>query len=99
MSYKLIKIQFSSKPEKKMMATFLNLDNNRTKTTHFGSFGMSDYTIHKDSKRKQRYLLRHKKNENWDNPVSAGSLSKFLLWNKPTLRASISDYKKRFNFK
>jgi hypothetical protein len=99
MSYKLIKIQFSSKPKKKMMATFLNLDNNRTKTTHFGSFGMSDYTIHKDSKRKQRYLLRHKKNENWDNPVSAGSLSKFLLWNKPTLRASISDYKKRFNFK
>jgi hypothetical protein len=99
MSYKLIKIQFSSKPEKKMMAIFLNLDNNRTKTTHFGSFGMSDYTIHKDSKRKQRYLLRHKKNENWDIPVSAGSLSRYILWNKKSIDESIVDYKKRFNFK
>ena len=27
----------------------------------FGAYGYSDYTIHKDEKRKQRYISRHKK--------------------------------------
>ncbi len=36
-------------------------------------------------------------NENWDNFMSPGSLSRYLLWNKKTLSASIADYKKNFN--
>ena len=31
------------------------------KTVSFGSAGMSDFTKHKDTERKQRYLNRHKK--------------------------------------
>ena len=31
------------------------------KTISFGSAGMSDFTKHKDTERKQRYLNRHKK--------------------------------------
>ena len=31
----------------------------------FGAYGYSDYTIHKDEKRKLRYISRHKNNENW----------------------------------
>jgi len=38
---------------------------------HFGSAGMSDYTIHKDKERKERFLARHRKNEEWDNPLTA----------------------------
>jgi hypothetical protein len=91
-------IKKSTRKEKKLMAVFTNCKSSRSKTTHFGSFGMSDYTIHKDPKRKERYLNRHRKNENWNEPTSAGSLSRFLLWNKTSLRASIIDYKHRFHF-
>jgi hypothetical protein len=29
--------------------------------------------------------------------MSAGSLSRYILWNKKPLRESIADYKRRFN--
>ena len=91
-------IKKSTKPEKKLMAIF-KLENGKTKTTHFGSAGMSDYTIHKDDERKKKYLARHKKNENWNAPMTAGALSRYILWNKKSKAASISDYKKKFNLK
>lgn len=58
---------------------------------------MWDYTIHKDEERKQKYLNRHNKNENWQDYKTAGALWRFILWNKPTLKESIEDYKKKFN--
>lgn len=88
-------IKKSTKPKKKLMAVFTQ-DNGKTKTTHFGAEGMSDFTKHKDPKRKERYLKRHKKNENWESPMTAGALSRWILWNKPTLSGSIKDYKSRF---
>ena len=69
------------------------------KTIHFGAKGMSDYTIHKNKDRKERYLKRHKPNENWDNPATAGALSRWILWNKPTYEASLKDFKKKFKLK
>jgi hypothetical protein len=92
---KLISIKPSSKPDKKYMAVF-ETDNGRTKTTHFGSAGMSDYTKSKDPERKELYLQRHKANENWNDPTSAGSLSRYVLWNKTSLRDSIKDFKSKF---
>ena len=35
------------------------------KKISFGAVGYSDYTIHKDPERKERYIARHKKNEKW----------------------------------
>ena len=67
------------------------------KEVKFGAKGYSDYTIHKDPERKERYLDRHRKNENWNDFQSPGSLSRYLLWNLPTLKASIQDFKKRFD--
>jgi hypothetical protein len=34
--------------------------------------------------------------ENWKDPTSAGALSRWILWNKPTFKASLADYKRRF---
>ena len=96
MEYKLVKISQSSRQGKKLMAVFENKKNGRKKTTHFGSMGMSDFTINKDPERKKRYLDRHRKNENWNNPTSAGALSRWILWNKPSYRASVKDFKTRF---
>lgn len=71
------------------------------KTIKFGAKGYSDYTIHKDPKRKQRYLKRHSTNEDWSKSGidTAGFWAKHLLWNKPTISASIKDIEKRFKTK
>ena len=89
---KLVSIKPSSRQDKKLVAEF----DDGTKT-HFGAKGMSDFTKNKDEERKDRYIKRHKANENWSDPKSAGALARFVLWNKPTLSASIQDYKNRFN--
>jgi hypothetical protein len=91
---KLLSIKPSDKPEKKLQATFET--DGRTKTTHFGAAGMSDYTKNHDDARKERYLARHAATESWNDPTSAGALSRWVLWNKPTLEASKADYKRRF---
>jgi len=91
---KLKTVRKSLKPAKKYDAVFI--DDEKEKTVSFGAAGMSDFTIHKDEARKERYLNRHRKNENWDKPDTPGALSRYILWNKKTLRASIRDFKKRF---
>jgi hypothetical protein len=69
------------------------------KKIQFGAKGMSDYTKHKDPERKQRYINRHKKRENWKDPTTAGFWSLWVLWNKTTIRASLADTRKRFKLK
>ena len=93
---KLKSIKPSHKAEKKWDATFIYPDGHQ-KVVPFGAKGMSDYTKHKDKTRKLRYLKRHSgMGESWRKPDTPGALAKWVLWNKPSLRASIADYKKRF---
>lgn len=90
-------IRKSHKQEKKWDAIFLTKDG-KTITTPFGQKGYSDYTKHKDVTRKARYLKRHSgMGEHWNDPTTPGALSKWILWNKPTFRGSVKDFKKRFN--
>jgi len=58
---------------------------------------MSDFPTHKDEARKKRYLARHRARENWNAPMTAGALSRWILWNLPSRQASIRAYKKKFN--
>tara|TARA_Y100000592_G_C5360116_1_gene263225 strand:+ start:84 stop:374 length:291 start_codon:yes stop_codon:yes gene_type:complete len=94
-----VEIKPSTQKNKKLMAIFYDDNGKKIKTIHFGAKGMSDFTIHKDKERKERYLDRHRKRENWNAPMTAGALSRWILWNKPTLQGSIRDYKKRFKLK
>lgn len=89
-------IEKGTAKNKKLKAIFYDDKGKKIKTVQFGSAGMSDFTIHKDKERKERYLDRHRKRENWDDYMTPGSLSRWILWNLPTLEASIKDYKKRF---
>ena len=66
------------------------------KTVHFGATGYEDFATHKDEKRKQLYIKRHQKNEDWTNPTTAGFYAKNTLWNKPTVQASIKDTNSKF---
>ena len=95
----------SNKKDKKYM---LKHDN---KTTHFGQAGARDYTLmnkkgnkhyiadkSERDKVKENYRNRHRKDP-INKKFTAGSLSYYLLWNKQSLSASISDYNKRFKTK
>tara|TARA_R100000541_G_scaffold30740_2_gene39671 strand:- start:1622 stop:1909 length:288 start_codon:yes stop_codon:yes gene_type:complete len=92
---RLIKIVKSSNKLKKYDAYFM-LDNGRQKKVSFGAAGYSDYTINKDDDRKELYIRRHRSRENWNNPLTAGALSRWILWEKKTLKAAITAFKKRF---
>jgi hypothetical protein len=97
MSLRLKTIRKSHRSEKKYDAVFEK--NGREKTISFGAAGMSDYTKHKNATRKQRYIQRHSgMGENWRKPDTAGALSRWILWNKPSFRESVADYKRRFGF-
>ena len=93
MPLKLISIDKSDRKGKKYVAVFIHGD--KTLRIHFGAEGMEDYTIHKDPERKRRYLARTAK-QDVSYPASPATLSRFLLWNKPTLTESVEDFKKRF---
>ena len=93
-----VKISKSTDPKKKLMAVF-TYENGKTKTLHFGSAGMNDFTITGDKERKRLYLERHKKNENWNQFDTRGSLARWILWEKTNLQEAITAYKKRFNLK
>ena len=84
-------IKPSDKKEKKFLAV---IDNK--KHIYFGAAGYSDMTQHKNEERKKRYIDRHSKRENWNDPTTAGFYAKNILWNKPTISESIRDTNRRF---
>ena len=62
----------------------------------FGAKGMSDYTIHRDPARKQRYLNRHRRREDWTNPTTPGFWSRWYLWEEPTVELAERKLKAKF---
>lgn len=91
-----VNITKSTRAGKKMMAIFYDMNKKKVKTTHFGQETASDYTIHGDLTRKMNYISRHKEREDWNEYMTAGALSRWILWNKPTLSGSIEDYMNKF---
>jgi hypothetical protein len=71
-------------------------------STKFGATGYGDYIhYHRESPekaemKKAAYIARHSVNENFNSARTAGALSRFLLWNKSSLPASLADYRRRF---
>jgi hypothetical protein len=83
----------SDKPNKKYF-----IITSKGKKIYFGAAGMSDFTKHKDERRKELYINRHKARENWEKSGidTPGFWSRWLLWNKPTINESYADIKRRF---
>jgi hypothetical protein len=68
------------------------------KTTHFGAVGYDDFIKTKDVEKRAAYIARHKARENWNDPTSAGALSRYLLWGQSSsLKQNIIDFKKKFH--
>jgi hypothetical protein len=99
---KLLSIRPSDRKEKRYVAEFCKCNgeskckSEERKRTHFGYKGGSTYIDHKDDKKKDAYIARHKKDLDTKDPTRAGYLAYYLLWNKETLTDSIADFKKRF---
>jgi hypothetical protein len=89
-------ISRSSVKDKKYDATI-----DGKKTIHFGASGYPDQTTIKNvaerTESKGRYIKRHRKNEDWNNPMTAGFYAKNILWNKSTIGASVADTNRRFS--
>lgn len=90
----------SDKPAKKFMIKYINPKTDREKTIYFGQAGASDMIQHKDEERKKRYIKRHSgMGEKWSDPTTAGFYALHLLWNKPSLSASIKDTNEKYGIK
>lgn len=93
MGIRLLRISPSAKSDKKFDASF-EVDG-RLKVVSFGARGMDDFTLTGDVSQQRRYQLRHR-NDRLDDPLSAGSLSWFVLWSSRTLAGGIANYKRHF---
>ena len=67
------------------------------KTTKFGQSNPKQGTFidHGDKTLRKKYIKRHLRDLDTDDYTRAGYLSLFLLWDKPTLKESITAYNKR----
>ena len=79
----------SEKPNKRLKATFPN------KNVHFGSKKGSTFVDHGNADTKVAWEARHRVKENWTDWDTAGALAKNILWNKPSMKASVSNLNAR----
>jgi hypothetical protein len=68
-----------------------------TKRIPFGDATMENYTMHKNPLRKENYLQRHRSREDWNDPMTAGALSRWILWEVPNLQEAVRRFRRRFS--
>ena len=86
-------IKPSTRKGKRYMAVFHD-----GTTIHFGQEGGSTFIDHKDEAKRKAYIARHRVNEDFNNPKTAGSLAYHLLWGTTTsLSKNIAIFKRKFN--
>ena len=86
-------IEKSNRKGKRFKATFKN-----GKVIHFGQENGKTYIDEGNKTKRENYLARHKKRENWNDPYSAGALSRWILWGDYTsIDGNIASYKRMFN--
>lgn len=87
----------STRRDKKYMAIFED-----GTVTHFGGKGCGDFIQYSRrspalaNAKRAAYIARHGATESWRDPTAAATLSRYLLWEKPTLREALAAYKRRF---
>jgi len=89
----------SSRPDKRLVAIFVDENDIIKFTSNFGSKHGSTFIDHGDIIKRSNYLKRHSAlNENWDDYKSAGSLSRWILWGpSDNIETNIKAFKKQFN--
>lgn len=95
---KLLRIEPSRQERKKLRAVW-----DDGTTTNFGGRGCRDYTtycaegpVELARAKRRAYIARHGAAEKWRDPAAPATLSRYLLWEKPTLRGALAAYRTRF---
>jgi len=104
--YNLLSVVKLKSGKQKYKAVVFNTETQKENTITFGAKGYNDYTIYyeKEGKeiadaKKSAYIARHSKSgEDWtaSGVDTAGWWAKNLLWNKPTITASLRDIKSKY---
>lgn len=102
--WRLLHVKPSTRAAKKLMATFEHSGTRRRTVRHFGATGHGDFTTYwrlspELAKQKRRqYIARHSRGgENWRDPTTPGALSRYLLWERPTMNAALTAFRTRFS--
>ena len=95
---RLLRVEPSLQRHKKLRAVF---DDGRS--VNFGGRGCGDFIEYSAvgppglARAKRRaYIARHGATERWGDPAAPATLSRYLLWERPTLREAVENYRKRF---
>ena len=92
-----VQLDKSDREGKKYKAVFYDDNRKKILSEHFGQAGADDYTRTHSDEAKERYINRHQKNENWNDPFSAGSLAYHLLWSEKSMAKAYNKYLAKFN--
>tara|TARA_Y100000114_G_C11720940_1_gene308455 strand:+ start:453 stop:818 length:366 start_codon:yes stop_codon:yes gene_type:complete len=78
----IVKDNPNAKKDKKRLIAFFIMKNGKTKKTKFGMFrSKGTFSDGASEEKKENYIKRHKVRENFNDVFSAGSLSRYILWN------------------
>jgi hypothetical protein len=106
--YKFLSLGEADNKKHKYVVIFDHREQNKKKMVYFGQYGAKDYVIYNEmvkkgeitqeqaDERKRLYIIRHKKNEDHNNWLTAGFWSLHLLWNEKTLEESLKDTFKKY---
>lgn len=89
----------SARKDKRFLAIFVENGIIKFKI-NFGSSTGFTFIDHGDIIKRENYLKRHAVNEDWENPTTAGALSRWILWgDSDDIETNIKAFKKRFQLK
>ena len=82
---------------KEFMAKFV-LDNGKPRTIRFGTSSNFALNPSKTLADRDNYIARHRVRENFSNPITAGSLSRHILWGQSrNWPSNVRSFKRKFN--
>jgi hypothetical protein len=97
-----VTVEFEKSPassDKRLSATFRWFSDRgkiKSKKVLFGEKGGSTYIDHHDINKKIAYIARHKVREDFENYMSPGSLSRWILWEFTDYKKAVRNYVKMF---
>lgn len=94
---KLVRVVPSSNRLKKYDAIFDNGKVVSFGARHENGVPYDDYLNTGNRQKRDAYIARHRVTENWNDPLTAGALSRYLLWGESrSLSKNLQSFKSRF---
>ena len=97
MPLKLLRVVPTPTLSKKYAAVFVQLPNGRQRTVRFGTGSNYVSNPRKTARDRAAYIARHRVNENHNDPLTPGALSRWLLWGESrSLARNTAAFRRRF---